>query len=189
MQWRERSRPTEEEVDRRMRVQRLAARRQAEPRERSGGHVVPQPGFIAPMRAGSSGFGRDPLDEPDPHARPALSWRSELAASGLLNVLLGLWLAVSPLVLGYEDGDPARHDAIAGVAIAAIAATRLSTQPWVAGLGWLNAALGMWLVAAAFWLAESTVASWNEAIVGALVAILAALAGSATDRARRAARR
>lgn len=189
MQRRERIWPSEEEVDRRMREERLTPRREPEPRDDSGGRVVPRPGSIPPMRVGSTGFGRDPLDERDPHARPAVSWRTELTASGLVNVLLGLWLAVSPLVLGYTERDPGWHDALAGLAIAVIAATRLSTRPWVAALGWLNAALGIWLVAAASWLAESTVASWNEAIVGALVAIVAALAGSATEGARRASRR
>ena len=188
MQRPQRSCPSEEEVDPRMREEGLAPRREPERRDDSGGRVMDRPGAIPPTRDGSTSFGRDPLDERDPHARPAASWRTELRASGLVNVLLGLWLAVSPLVLGYTESDPARHDTLGGVAIAVIAATRLSTLPWVAALGWLNAALGMWLVAAALWLAESTVASWNEAIVGALVAIVAALAGSATESARRPAR-
>ena len=77
------------------------------------------------------------------------------------------------------------HDALLGLTIAAVAVSRMATRPWLGWLGWLNAALGLWVLAAAFWLAESTQAAWNEAAVGALVAIVAVVAASATRSAYR----
>lgn len=132
--------------------------------------------------------GRDPFDRRDPYAVPPASRRTEILASGALNVLLGGWLAASPIVLGYDAGDPRRHDILLGLAIATIAAVSVGRRPWRAWTGWLNAGLGLWLFAAAFWAAESAAAAWNEAIVGALVAALASIAASATEQAQRAAR-
>ena len=121
----------------------------------------------------------------DPHASPPASRRSEIVRAGFANVVLGLWLVASPFVLGYASGDPRWHDAVAGALIAVTAVTRLRVRPRIAGLAWVNVVIGAWVFAAAFWLAESAIASWNEAIVGALVAVLAAVAGSATESARR----
>ena len=119
---------------------------------------------------------------------PPARRRTEILASGALNVLLGAWLAASPIVLGYGAGDPRRHDVLLGLAIATIAALRVGRRPWRASTGWLNAGLGLWLFAAAFWAAQSTTAAWNEAVVGGLVAALASIAASATEQAQRATR-
>ena len=124
------------------------------------------------------------LDRRDPHAVPRLTRRTEIRAAGAANVLLGAWLIVSPFVLGYAPGDPALHDALAGAAVAVLAVSRLTAGWWRPALSWVNAFIGMWLVGAAFWRAESATASWNEALTGALVAALASVSAWATTAAR-----
>ena len=125
-----------------------------------------------------------PLERRDPHALPRLSRRAEVRAAGTANLAIGLWLLVSPLVLDYGAGDPRVHDALAGAAIAVLAVTRLTTGWWSPALSWVNVLIGFWLVAAAFWLAESAAAAWNEAASGAVVAALASVSAWATTVAR-----
>jgi hypothetical protein len=170
---------TAEEVDRRERDRGLA------PGAPERGPLMPGADVRPPFQPGVDSRGRNPLEGRDPHAVPAASWRTEILGSGVLNVLLGVWLIASPIVLGYHGGDPGWHDAIIGAAIAVVAVARLITRPWRAWMGWLNAGLGLWLLAGVFWRAESAAASWNDAIVGALVAALGAVAAAATDEARR----
>ena len=133
--------------------------------------------------------GRDPLEERDPHAVPPATWRTEIMASGALNVLLGAWLMASPIVLGYGAGDPAWHDAAVGLVIVVFAVAHIVARRAQSWLGWLNTLLGVWLLAGAFWRADSAAAAWNDAIVGLLVVALGSIAAAATEQARRRARR
>jgi hypothetical protein len=134
----------------------------------------------APSGAGSP---RDPLRARDPRAIPSATWRSEIRGASGANVLAGLWLVISPLLLGYAPDDPVAHDMAIGAAIALLAAVRIAVAIWRPVLSWINAALGLWLLAATLWLAESATAAWNEGLVGAVVVVLAALSAAATDAA------
>ena len=189
MQRRETTPLTADEVDRREREQGVTPRAGARTGAPERGPLAPGPGFRPPIQPGVDSLGRDPLDGGDGHWVPPAASRTELLASGVLNVLLGFWLIASPVVLAYDADDPALHDALVGAAIAAIAVARLVTRPWRSWMGWLNAGLGLWLFAGVFWRAESATAGWNDAIVGALVVALGCTAAAATDEARRAARR
>ena len=134
--------------------------------------------------------------------RDTIRWSSGVSA------LAGIWLMVAPFVLGYENLlGPFWNAVIVGGAIAVIGLARVAAplhhHP---GLGWLHAAFGVWLVVAPFILgytpggeeiaagaavgADGTVvtvatevASWNEAIVGMTVVILAARSATAGGRA------
>jgi hypothetical protein len=64
-------------------------------------------------------------------------------------------------------------------------AARLTFAIWQTWISWLHVALGAGLVLSALWLAESATARGNEAIVGAIVVVLALLSGGAGDQARR----
>lgn len=189
MQRRETTPLSADEVDRREREQGVTPPAAARTGAPDRGPLVPGPGFRPPIQPGLDSLGRDPLDGRDGHPVPPAAWRTEILASGVLNVVLGIWLIASPVVLGYGAGDPALHDASVGAAIAAIALARLVTRPRRSWMGWLNAGLGLWLFAGALWRAESATASWNDAIAGALVVALGCIAAAATDEARRAARR
>ena len=91
------------------------------------------------------------------------------------NVLLGLWLAVSPWILQFQDVRPALANAVligAVIAIMSLAAV-ISFRYWEE---WLDMVIGAWLVVSPWVLGITalTLATWNFVIVGALVFALAA---------------
>ena len=95
------------------------------------------------------------------------------------NLVLGLWLAVSPWALSYAAAaTPAWNAHIVGVIIAVASIAALSTfQVWEE---WVNAALGVWLIVSPFIVGfgNLTTAVWNQLIVGIVVLVLAAWAAS-----------
>jgi hypothetical protein len=104
------------------------------------------------------------------------TWKEKLTAQwkDAANLVLGLWLAVSPWALSYAgDGIQAWNAHAVGVivAVAALAAL-LAFQKWEE---WVNAAFGAWLIVSPFVLSYATHAAalWNQVIVGLLVGILA----------------
>jgi hypothetical protein len=87
---------------------------------------------------------------------------------------LGLWLALSPWMVGYTEHESATGNAVfLGLALALgchfEAACDLEAPEW------LNLAAGLWLVIAPFALGFSAVhvATANSIVVGSLVAVLA----------------
>ena len=90
------------------------------------------------------------------------------------NLILGLWLAISPWALSYmTEATPALNAYIVGVIIAvAAAAALISFHKWEE---WVNVALAAWLIVSPFVLdfASHANALWNQIIVGLLVGALA----------------
>lgn len=91
-----------------------------------------------------------------------------------VNLVLGLWLAVSPWALGFATQEAAMWNALlVGLAIAVLALAALwAFQKWHE---WINAALGAWLMVSPQVLGFATLqaAMWNNAIVGLAVIALA----------------
>ena len=90
------------------------------------------------------------------------------------SLALGVWLAISPWVLGYASEIAAAWNAHAvGVIIAVAAGAALvAFQKWEE---WVNAALAAWLIVSPYLLGfgGSAYALWNQTIVGLLVGVLA----------------
>ena len=90
------------------------------------------------------------------------------------NIVLGVWLALSPWFLGYAgQATPAWNAHVIGVIIAVAALAALfAFQQWEE---WVNAALGTWLIASPYLLGFAGLSSalWNQVVVGFLVAALA----------------
>lgn len=100
-----------------------------------------------------------------------------------LNVLLGMWLVISPAILDYAPGDAIWNPAFFGSSLAVLAGIRVFSRR----RGWLslvNAAIGAWLFSTAFWLAESDQAFWNALLCGAAVFALALLSAFVTHSAK-----
>ncbi len=120
--------------------------------------------------------------------------RSQVLSASGTNIIAGIWLIISPFVLGYADFGRAGSseaalatstDFIVGFVIALIAAIRFfgartlgvevfhSQTVW---LSWLNAVLGLILIASPFLFqfTDLSAAYWNNIIVGVVVAILSA---------------
>jgi hypothetical protein len=90
-----------------------------------------------------------------------------------LNFILGIWLFVSPWILGYAFVQTAAWNAyIIGAAFVVFTVWALSIpKPWEE---WVNALLGLWLVISPWVLGFSTVPAptWNAVLCGLVVLIL-----------------
>ena len=90
------------------------------------------------------------------------------------NLVLGIWLALSPAALSYmAETVPAANATLVGIVIAvAAAAALISFHKWEE---WINVALGAWLVVSPFLLdyAAHMAPTWNQIVVGVLVGGLA----------------
>jgi SPW repeat len=95
-------------------------------------------------------------------------WQNSLIA------IMGVWLIMSPLVLGFQDLQlPMRNSVFAGIAILIVAAPAIDfPETWEELLSVL---LGMWLISSPLILGFQglAVALYNSVIVGSAVVILA----------------
>lgn len=104
-----------------------------------------------------------------------------------LNLLLGVWLFLSP-IFGFGEASQAAslNAGLFGMFIATLALFALfRPRPWQE---WTNLAFGVWLVLAptALNFSEMTQATWNHVLVGASVSILASWAVARRYRRREA---
>lgn len=103
-----------------------------------------------------------------------LKQRSDLTAINIVNAVLAAFLFFSPWLIGFTDVEPAFWNAwvcgplIGFLAIAAVNAL----YEWEE---WVNAALGLWTLAAPWFLGFSHVtgAMWTHVGVGLAIAVLA----------------
>ena len=100
------------------------------------------------------------------------SEKATLASS--LNIIAGIWLFISPFILGFSGMAAATNAMIVGAVIAILAIIRVFTPTVTGRLSWLNFVLGIWLVLSPlFVMSAGMMAIWNSSIVGIVVAILA----------------
>ncbi len=115
---------------------------------------------------------------------PTFSDRLTTHWRDVANLVLGLWLAISPWALSYMmDAIPAWNALVVGVIIAvAAAATLIAFHKWEE---WVNVVLAIWLIVSPFVLgfAAHTTAMWDHIVVGVLVGILALWTAIATPEA------
>ncbi|HXT11926.1 MAG TPA: SPW repeat protein [Candidatus Angelobacter sp.] len=104
--------------------------------------------------------------------------RHDVASANIGNVILGIWVVISPFVLGFSGVENAKWNNIAtGGAVALLALSRRAGG----GSGVLNILLGGWLIASAFVLQLNGTPFWNNIIIGICIVIVA-LIGSASTR-------
>ncbi len=87
------------------------------------------------------------------------------------NVLLGLWLILSPFFFGYGSGRELGSDVFAGAAIALLAAFRTFGRGVGDWADWLTALLGIWVIVSPWALgyAGNTAHAFNDVMVGTIV--------------------
>ena len=90
------------------------------------------------------------------------------------NLILGIWLAISPWALSYmADATPAWNAYIVGIVIAvAAAAAIMAFHQWEE---WTNVALAIWLIVSPFLLGYAMLSNalWNQIVLGIIIGILA----------------
>lgn len=118
----------------------------------------------------------------EPAARPAARMADAGAAAAVLNVIAGIWLIISPFVLGYTGADATWNPIVFGAIVGVFALARIAGGVRAVWLSWLNMAIGVWLFISAFWLATSSQASWNVGALGVVVFVLGAWAAALGHR-------
>jgi hypothetical protein len=97
--------------------------------------------------------------------------RTTSQSLSILNMVFGAWLVVSPYLLGYSTSQAKWQQTFAGLVVLILAGLRFMATQWQ-WLSWLNAFVGIWMIIAPFTTGyQSTVAFWNEVILGILVAL------------------
>ena len=126
-----------------------------------------------------------PLDR-SPQAAPPVprDWRQDVVGVSGIVIILGVWLVISPLVLGYRTGDATWNPIICGVIAAAVALGQTIGRVRSSTPGLILMAIGLWLLASGFWLADSSEASWNARGAGALMFFLGSVSVAATQPRR-----
>jgi SPW repeat len=102
-------------------------------------------------------------------------------ASGI-NILLGIWLIVSPWVFDYSGRAPVLNSVYVGALVALLAAFRLATLRRSAGLSAINLILALWTIASP-WVcgySANVGAVRDNLLLGIAIAMLAGWSGSAT---------
>lgn len=114
-----------------------------------------------------------------------LQQQTYLRTTGSLDILVGIWLVISPFLLGYSANSSALwNDIIAGVAVIIFAATQTArSTSRISWPSWVNLLIGIWLVLSPFALNNSASATimWNEIITGIIIIALAAWAAFSTS--------
>ena len=106
---------------------------------------------------------------------PTVRGRQGSPFSGI-NVLLGVWLIISPFVLAFHHLLPAVWNNVAvGIVIGVFALIRTSGGHGEPGWSWCNTLLGLWLVASPWVLGFATIATAmaNSVVVGGVIALFA----------------
>jgi len=91
--------------------------------------------------------------------------------SSLVNIFLGVWIIISPFVLGMHAPKGIWNNVISGILVGVLAIVRWGMDR--PGWSWTNLFLGIWLVISPFVLVVGNVAMWHNVILGILVAALA----------------
>lgn len=91
--------------------------------------------------------------------------------SSWVNIALGIWVIISPFILGFHSSSALWSNVVAGVLVGILALLRWGMhQP---GWSWLNLIIGIWLVLSPFVLFLGGPAMWNNVILGIIVAAFA----------------
>lgn len=97
------------------------------------------------------------------------------SVASVLNMIAGLWLIISPFILGFTTRAAAMWVAVVvGIIVMLLACIRAANPQRHIGLSWLNLLLGLWLIVAPFVLGfAAATPTWNSVILGIIVALLA----------------
>lgn len=110
--------------------------------------------------------------------------RQARAASGV-NILLGIWLIISPWVYDFATGVGAAstwNSVILGILVVICAANRYASPRSSPGFSWANVVFGIWALISpwVYGYSGDLAAMWNSVIAGILIALLAIWSGGIT---------
>lgn len=114
-----------------------------------------------------------------------LRHRGQVMTASGLDVLAGVWLLISPFILGFSRYDLAtatNNNLIVGLAVAVLAAIRAFGAYRHASISWVNALLGLWTLLAPWVLSfiAYRTPTVNNILTGLVILILASWSAIAT---------
>jgi nucleoside-diphosphate-sugar epimerase/uncharacterized membrane protein len=129
--------------------------------------ITPPPWLVAAEKAG-----HDPEALRRQHDEAHLSQHRRFRWAHLANMFMGLWLAVSPPLIGLDLPALAASEVACGLAVMVLGA--LALDPRNAWARWAAAAVGVWIMTAPFlfW-TDNGMAYLNDTLVGGLVVVFA----------------
>jgi hypothetical protein len=95
-----------------------------------------------------------------------------------INVILGIWLIISPWIVGYAmHGTPMWNNIVLGVLVLILGLVASSSR--FAAPSWWNVVFGIWLIISPFLLRYARLegAMVNDLVLGVVVGVLALIAG------------
>ena len=142
-----------------------------------------------PRTAGSPSVVQEPTDVVDTTAADVHEERAEpaqtMAGVWVFAALIGIWLLFSPIALEYGRGDSEANVIIVGALALAIALCGITRLVPGRILGAACLLLGIWLVASAACLADSSNVRVDSVLMGGALVVLAIVSMSAlADRGR-----
>ncbi len=97
---------------------------------------------------------------------------AQIRSLSVVAVLAGIWLVISPFILGYNSAGNATQQIVFGAIVIILGFVRMAL-PNVVWPSWVNFIIGLWVIVAPFTMAATTAARWNEVITGIIVAVVA----------------
>ena len=95
-----------------------------------------------------------------------------MKAASWLNLIVGIWLLISPTVLNVGAGPLRANAVIFGIAVIVISIWSLLISPANHVPAWLNALIGVWMFISGWVLGYNVPAApWNGLITGVLLVI------------------
>jgi hypothetical protein len=106
--------------------------------------------------------------------RPVNVAQTNQSGVAWINILLGIWVLISPWVLVFGPHPVAVWNNVAtGAAVILVAALR-GSMPQQSSWSWLNGLLAIWLIISPFVLGYvNPAAIWNNVILGIIIGIVA----------------
>jgi uncharacterized membrane protein len=128
--------------------------------------------MLPPWMAAAEKAGHDPEALRRRHEERYLADHRRFRWAHLANIFMGCWLAASPPLIGLDDTLLAWSDITAGIAVMVLGA--LALDPRNAWARWAAAAVGVWVMSAAFifW-TPNGMAYLNDTLVGGLIVAFA----------------
>jgi hypothetical protein len=119
--------------------------------------------------------------------RLARDYAAQARTASGVNIVLGIWLIVSPWLFEYSGKSAVLSSVTVGVLIALLAAIRVASLRESAGLSGINLLLAFWTVVSpwSYEYAANEGALLNNIIVGIFIAALAIWSAIATDAEHR----
>jgi SPW repeat len=104
---------------------------------------------------------------------------SEIRWASGANILFGTWLFIAPWVLNYAQDLISWNETIAGAALVILATLRYIRPLGRFWIGWINALVGLWMIAAPFVLnCQHITVQVNDLTTGIAVFVAGSISGS-----------